>query len=243
MANNRFVDQFLIIRNSRFFNTLVISVIIASALYDGVASYDIPPRYVYLLEFFDYGITLFFTIEIIIRIVAERSLIKFFKDGWNVFDFLIVAVSLIPVGGAESVFVARLLRIVRILRIITVIPAFRHIIEALIKTVPRVGFIALLMFLFIYVWGAICALLFEDADPEHWENIGVAMLTLVQVATYDDWAAVMGNVIEIYPLAWIYFVSFIIINAVVLLNMVIGVIVDVMTTEAKDNFLPDDNNP
>ena len=243
MANNRFVDQFLIIRNSRFFNTLVISVIIASALYAGVASYDIPPRYVYLLEFFDYGITLFFTIEIIIRIVAERSLIKFFKDGWNVFDFLIVAVSLIPVGGAESVFVARLLRKVRILRIITVIPAFRHIIEALIKTVPRVGFIALLMFMFIYVWGAIGALLFEDADPEHWANIGVAMLTLVQVATYDDWAAVMGNVIEVYPMAWLYFVSFVIINAVVLLNMVIGVIVDVMTTEAKDNFLPDDNNP
>ena len=242
MVDNRFVNQFLKIRNSRFFNTLVISVIIASALYAGVASYDIPPRYLYLLEFFDYGITLFFTIEIIIRIIAERSLIKFFKDGWNVFDFLIVAVSLIPVGGAESVFVARLLRIVRILRIITVIPAFRHIIEALIKTVPRVGFIALLMFMFIYVWGAMGALLFEEADPEHWENIGVAMLTLVQVATYDDWAAVMGNVIEVYPMAWLYFVSFIIINAVVLLNMVIGVIVDVMTTEAKDNFLPDDNN-
>jgi len=242
MVDNRFVNQFLRIRNSRFFNTLVISVIIASALYAGVASYDIPPRYIYLLEFFDYGITLFFTIEIIIRIIAERSLIKFFKDGWNVFDFLIVAVSLIPVGGAESVFVARLLRIVRILRIITVIPAFRHIIEALIKTVPRVGFIALLMFMFIYVWGAIGALLFEEADPEHWENIGVAMLTLVQVATYDDWAAVMGNVLEVYPMAWLYFVSFIIINAVVLLNMVIGVIVDVMTTEAKDNFLPDDNN-
>ncbi len=242
MVDNRFVNQFLRIRNSRFFNTLVISVIIASALYAGVASYDIPPRYIYLLEFFDYGITLFFTIEIIIRIIAERSLIKFFKDGWNVFDFLIVAVSLVPVGGAESVFVARLLRIVRILRIITVIPAFRHIIEALIKTVPRVGFIALLMFMFIYVWGAIGALLFEEADPEHWENIGVAMLTLVQVATYDDWAAVMGNVLEVYPMAWLYFVSFIIINAVVLLNMVIGVIVDVMTTEAKDNFLPDDNN-
>ena len=242
MVDNRFVNQFLLVRNSRFFNTLVISVIIASALYAGVASYDIPPRYIYILEFFDYGITLFFTIEIIIRIIAERSLIKFFKDGWNVFDFLIVAVSLIPVGGAESVFVARLLRIVRILRIITVIPAFRHIIEALIKTVPRVGFIALLMFMFIYVWGAIGALLFEEADPEHWENIGVAMLTLVQVATYDDWAAVMGNVIEVYPMAWLYFVSFIIINAVVLLNMVIGVIVDVMTTEAKDNFLPDDNN-
>ena len=155
------------------------------------------------------------------------------------FDFLIVTISLIPVGGAESVFVARLLRIVRILRIVTVIPAFRHIIEALIKTIPRVGFIALLMFIFIYIWAALGTLFFEDSDPEHWANIGVAMLTLVQVATYDDWAMIMSRILDDYPIAWLYFVTFIIVNAVVLLNMVIGVIVDVMTTEARDNFMPD----
>ena len=239
MNGNSFIDFFLKIRNSNFFNTLVISVIIASALYAGVSSYDIPSQYVYLLEFFDYAITIFFTIEILIRIIAERSLIKFFKDGWNVFDFIIVTISLIPVGGSESVFVARLLRIVRILRIITVIPAFRHIIEALIKTIPRVGFIALLMFIFIYIWAALGTLFFDDSDPEHWANIGVAMLTLVQVATYDDWAMIMSRILDDYPIAWLYFVTFIIVNAVVLLNMVIGVIVDVMTTEAKDNFMPD----
>ena len=136
-------------------------------------------------------------------------------------------------------FVARLLRIVRILRIITVIPAFRHIIEALIKTIPRVGFIALLMFIFIYIWAALGTLFYEDSDPEHWANIGVAMLTLVQVATYDDWAMIMSRILDDYPIAWLYFVTFIIVNAVVLLNMVIGVIVDVMTTEARDNFMPD----
>ena len=239
MNGNSFIDFFLKIRNSNFFNTLVISVIIASALYAGVSSYDIPSQYVYLLEFFDYAITIFFTIEILIRIIAERSLIKFFKDGWNVFDFIIVTISLIPVGGSESVFVARLLRIVRILRIITVIPAFRHIIEALIKTIPRVGFIALLMFIFIYIWAALGTLFFEDSDPEHWANIGVAMLTLVQVATYDDWGMIMSRILDDYPIAWLYFVTFIIVNAVVLLNMVIGVIVDVMTTEARDNFMPD----
>ena len=239
MNGNSFIDFFLKIRNSNFFNTLVISVILASALYAGVSSYDIPSQYVYLLEFFDYAITIFFTIEILIRIIAERSLIKFFKDGWNVFDFIIVTISLIPVGGSESVFVARLLRIVRILRIITVIPAFRHIIEALIKTIPRVGFIALLMFIFIYIWAALGTLFFDDSDPEHWANIGVAMLTLVQVATYDDWAMIMSRILDDYPIAWLYFVTFIIVNAVVLLNMVIGVIVDVMTTEAKDNFMPD----
>ena len=238
---NGFVDFFLKIRNSKFFNTLVISVILASALYAGVSSYDIPSDYIYLLEFFDYGITIFFTIEILIRIVAEKSLVKFFKDGWNVFDFIIVTISLVPVGGTESIFVARLLRIIRILRIVTVVPAFRHIIEALIKTIPRVGFIALLMFIFIYIWGAIGTLIFGELEADRWGNIGVAMLTLMQVATYDDWGAIMGDVIGVYPMSWIYFVSFIIINAVVLLNMVIGVIVDVMTIEAKQTLLASDN--
>ena len=235
------VEAFLKIRNSKFFNTLVISVIIASALYAGVSSYNeiIPADYFFLLQVFDYSITVFFTIEILIRIFAERSLINFFKDGWNVFDFLIVSISLIPIGGAESIFVVRLLRIVRILRIITVVPAFRHIIDSLIKTIPRVGFIALLMFIFIYIWGAIGTLFFDEINPERWGNIGVAMLTLVQVATYDDWAAVMRELIVVYPVAWIYFVSFIIINAVVLLNMVIGVIVDVMIKGSRDGFVPE----
>jgi len=242
MAGNKLVEAFLKIRNSKFFNTLVISVIIASALYAGVSSYNeiIPADYFFLLQVFDYSITVFFTIEILIRIFAERSLINFFKDGWNVFDFLIVSISLIPIGGAESIFVARLLRIVRILRIITVVPTFRHIIDSLIKTIPRVGFIALLMFIFIYIWGAIGTLFFDEINPERWGNIGVAMLTLVQVATYDDWAAIMRELIVVYPVAWIYFVSFIIINAVVLLNMVIGVIVDVMTKESREAFVPDD---
>jgi len=239
---NSFIDFFLKIRNSNFFNSLVISVIIASALYAGVSSYNeiIPADYIFLLQIFDYSITIFFTVEILIRIFAERSLINFFKDGWNVFDFLIVSISLIPIGGAESIFVARLLRIIRILRIITVVPAFRHIIDSLIKTIPRVGFIALLMFIFIYIWGAIGTLFFEEIDPGRWGNIGVAMLTLVQVATYDDWAAVMRELLVVYPIAWIYFVSFIIVNAVILLNMVIGVIVDVMTKESQDGFMPDE---
>ena len=103
------------------------------------------------------------------------------------------------------------------------------IIDSLIKTIPRVGFIALLMFIFIYIWGAIGTMVFSQTDPDNWGNIGLALLTLAQVATYDDWAAVMGDVIEVHPWAWIYFISFIIVNAVVLLNMVIGVIVDVMT--------------
>ncbi len=226
---NSFVEFFLTIRNSKVFSGIVIAVIVASAVYAGVSSYDISPKYNVYLDLFDYAITLFFVIEILIRMISERSFIKFFKDGWNIFDFLIVTISLIPINNVESVFVARLLRIIRVLRIITVVPAFRHIIDSLVKSIPRVGFIALLMFIFMYVWGAIGTMFFGKVDPENWGNIGLALITLVQVATYDDWAAIMGNVIEVYPYAWIFFVSFIIINAVILLNMVIGVIVDVMT--------------
>ncbi len=225
---NNFVNFFLAIRNSKVFSGIVISVIVASAIFAGVSSYDISPQYNVYLDLFDYAITLFFVIEIVIRMISERSLIKFFKDGWNVFDFLIVTISLVPINNVESIFVARLLRIIRVLRIITVVPAFRHIIDSLVKSIPRVGFIALLMFIFMYVWGAIGTMFFGEVDPENWGNIGLALITLVQVATYDDWANIMAQVIDVYPYAWIFFVSFIIVNAVILLNMVIGVIVDVM---------------
>ena len=238
---DNFIKFFLTVRNSKAFGSIVIAVIIASAIYAGVSSYNIPPEYTLYLDLFDYAITLFFSIEIVIRMISERSLTKFFSDGWNIFDFLIVTISLIPVSNVESVFVVRLLRIIRVLRIITVVPAFRHIIDSLLKTIPRVGFIALLMFIFMYVWGAIGTMFFGPIDPENWGNIGLALITLVQIATYDDWGAIMHNVLGVYPYAWIFFVSFIIINAVVLLNMVIGVIVDVMTGGTGIDELIDSN--
>jgi voltage-gated sodium channel len=192
------INQFLKVRNSNFFNSLVIFVIIASAIYAGVSSYNIPSEYIYILEIADYSITVFFVIELGIRMFSEKKLTDFFKDGWNIFDFVIVILSLIPVGGQSSVFVARLLRIIRVLRIITVIPAFRFIIDSLIKTIPRVGFIALLMFIFVYIWGVIGTMFFGDTDPDRWENIGVSLLTLTQVATYDDWGAIMRDLIEVH---------------------------------------------
>ena len=228
-----FVDFFLKIRNSKAFNTIVISVILASAFYAGVTTYDLPDTYEAALSFFDYSITVFFVIEILIRLMSEKRLVDFFKSGWNVFDFIIVTVSLIPVGGAETVFVARLLRIVRILRVITIVPEFRRIIDGLIKTIPRAGFIILLMSIFFYIWAAIGSLMFDEIDPSRWGNIGSAMLVLLQMITYDDWAAVMRDVLEVYPWAWIYFVSFLILNAFILFNMVIGIIVDVMAREAQ----------
>ena len=116
---------------------------------------------------------------------------------------------------------------------ITIVPEFRRIIDGLIKTIPRAGYIILLMSIFFYIWAAIGSLLFDDIDPSRWGNIGSAMLVLLQMITYDDWAAVMRDVLEVYPFAWIYFVSFLILNAFILFNMIIGIIVDVMAREAQ----------
>ena len=104
---HKFIEFFLSIRDSRFFTGLVLTVIVASAIYAGASSYDIPNNYVVILDYFDYAITVFFLVEILIRIFAEANHpIRFFKNGWNVFDFIIVVVSLVPVDGAESAFVA-----------------------------------------------------------------------------------------------------------------------------------------
>jgi voltage-gated sodium channel len=93
---NSLVEFFLKIRNSKIFSGIVIAVIVASAIYAGVSSYDISPEYSVYLDLFDYAITIFFLIEIIIRMISERSLVKFFSDGWNIFDFLIVTISWFP---------------------------------------------------------------------------------------------------------------------------------------------------
>ena len=151
-ALNNFLDTFITIRNSRVFNVIVVTVILASAVYAGMSTYDLPSEYESVLDILDYSITVFFLIEILIRLLAERPFYHFFKSGWNIFDFIIISVSLIPMGGTETVFVARLLRLIRILRIITIIPDFKRIIDNLLETLPKVGYIILLMFIF-FIFG------------------------------------------------------------------------------------------
>lgn len=226
-----FVDFFLKIRDSRIFTTIVVAVILASALYAGATTYDVPSQYIGILNLFDYGITIFFLVEIIIRLLAERPFYNFFRNGWNIFDFLIVSISLIPIGGAETVFIARLLRIIRMLRIITIIPDFRKVIDSLISMIPKVASVVVLMIIFFYIWATIGSLLFSEIDSDRWGNVGSAMLVLLQMITYDDWGAIMRDVMEVYPIAWIYFVSFLILNAFILFNMIIGIVVDVMAKE------------
>ncbi|WP_240753952.1 ion transporter [Natronospirillum operosum] len=220
------------LRANKWFEAFVIFVIVMSALLIGARTYDETSRYEQMLRWLDHGITLFFLAEILIRMAAERRLRDFFRNGWNVFDFVIVVASLIPIDDSEMVLLARLLRVFRVLRLVSLIPELRVLMGALLKAIPRMGYVVLLMFIIFYIYGAVGSFLFHEVDAGLWGNISIAMLTLFQVATFESWAtAVLYPTMEHYPWAWIYFLSFIFLNAFVFLNMMIGIVLEVMQKE------------
>ena len=232
-----FFQIFKKIRNHKIFEAFVISVILISAITIGFRTFDesVDPEYFLWLGYSDYLITVIFLIEIIIRIIAERNILKFFKQGWNIFDFSVVAISLIPIEASETVFLARLVRVFRLMRLISFVPQFRILIEALIKAIPRVGYVLMLMFVVFYIYAALGSLMFDELDPLHWGNIALAMLTLFQVATLEGWPDLLYSAFEVYPWSWLFFVSFIIINSFIFLNMIIGVIIDIVIRSNSDN--------
>jgi voltage-gated sodium channel len=148
-------QRFIEIRENKLFETFVILVIVLSALVIGAKTYRIPENVLTVFKILDISITLIFLTEIIIRMIAESSLKGFFTKGWNVFDFIIVVASLIPVEDSEVALLGRLLRIFRVLRLISIIPELRVLLSAFITAIPRMGYVSLLMFIIFYIYAAI----------------------------------------------------------------------------------------
>jgi voltage-gated sodium channel len=237
-----------LIDNSKAFQGFVIFVILVSALSIGAHTYHLPNWMEKGLLLLDIGITVFFAIEIIIRFLASDGPKRFFSSGWNIFDTIIVIGSLIPAGGS-AILLARLLRIFRVLRLVSMIPELRMLVNALFKAIPRMGYIALLMFVIFYIYGAIGSMLFADINDFLWGDVSVAMLTLFRVSTFESWTSVMYETMAVYPLSWIYYLSFIFLTAFVFLNMMVGAVLDVMTQETaamraeEEAELSDDEKP
>jgi voltage-gated sodium channel len=219
------------LHTNKLFELSVIFIIVFSALVTGVKTYEINSTLNQLVLGLDTFITLFFLFEVSIRLIAEPRTLDFFKKGWNVFDFVIVVASMLPIDGSDTVLLARLLRIFRVLRLISVIPELRVLINSLLKALPRMGYIALLMFIIFYIYAAIGSFMFEAINPVLWGNISIAMLTLFRVSTFEDWTDVMYETMDVYPLSWIFYLTFIFLTAFVFLNMMIGVVLDAMQRE------------
>lgn len=229
------------IRDNKLFETFVVGVIVLSSVAIGIKTYELSATAQQLLVVLDYGVTLFFLVEILIRLAAEPRLADFFKKGWNVFDFTIVVISLIPLNDAEYALLARILRLFRVMRLISFIPELRLLVNALLKAMPRMGYVALLMFIIFYVYAVVGNILFEKINPVLWGDLGISLLTLFRVATFEDWTDVMYETMTLYPWSWLYYVSFIFFSAFVFLNMMIGIVVDVLDEEHK-KILHDEGN-
>ena len=224
---------FFNLKESRLFQYLVISIIIFNAFTIGVNTYDLSEFSKKIINLLDYSITIFFVTELLIRFIGEPKKINFFKSGWNIFDTIIVLISLIPIPNNSSFLLLRLLRVFRVLRIISIIPELKLIIEALLGSIKRVFYVGLLLFIILYIYATIGSILFSNDIPQRWSDVGVSMITLFQVLTLSSWEQVMLPLQEIYWWAWIYFFSFIIICGITMLNLLIAILVDVVINQKK----------
>tara|TARA_B110000503_G_scaffold143253_1_gene243536 strand:+ start:1597 stop:2388 length:792 start_codon:yes stop_codon:yes gene_type:complete len=231
MLSSRLQSHFHGIRSNKLFELFVVSVILLSALVIGAKTYSMPPGLISFIGFLDIGITIFFLIEISIRFAGDPNKRRFFFNGWNVFDTIIVVVSLIPIEDSELALVGRLIRIFRVLRMISVVPELRILLNSLLKALPQLGYVLMLMFIIFYIYAAVGTTFFASINSVLWGDISISMLTLFRVMTFEDWTDVMYEVMAVYGYAWVYFLSFIFLTTFAFLNMVIGIVVNVMENE------------
>lgn len=222
------------VERSAWFQGFIITIIIIAALTVGAKTYSLPYGINVAINYLDSFITVFFLVEIGLRFFACDDKRRFFSDPWNIFDTIIVVGSLMPVSETEMILVARLLRVFRVLRLVSIIPDLRYLINALLKAIPKMGYIALLMFIIFYIFAAVGSIFFHQVNETLWGDIAISMLTLFRVATFEDWTDVMYETMTVYPFSWIFYIVFIFLTAFVFLNMMVGVVLDVMTRETAE---------
>ena len=222
-------EKIIDIRGSKWFSNLTTGIILFYAAALGFKTIDnVAEPFGLLFYSIDMFITVYFLIEIIIKMYAEKNLKDFFKSGWNIFDFVIVFITLIPLENSSFAAIARLMRIFRVLRLLNARPELKKIIDMLIGAIPAIIDIVILMFIIFYIYAIVGNFFFEELKSGLWKDFLTAMLTLFRVLTFEDWTDVMYEAMELHSWAWAYFVSFVIIAAFVFFNLFVAVIIDEM---------------
>jgi voltage-gated sodium channel len=181
-----------------------------------------------LLKLFDRVVIIIFVVEILARLIVQRS--KFFKDGWNLFDACVVGIALAPATSAFSVL--RALRVLRVLRLITTVPALQRVVGGLIKALPGMSSIILLIGLIFYVSAVMAVNLYGKEYPHLFGSLGVSLYTLFTIMTLEGWVeGVVNPIMQTHPNAWLFFIPFIVFTTFTVLNLFIGIIVNAMQEE------------
>ena len=214
-----------IIEGHRFQNFIMTLIILNGITMGLETSNNFSGIYNSLFEWFNRIVITIFTIEILLRIYIHKK--DFFKDSWSLFDFIIVAISLVPSSAGFEIF--RILRVLRLLRLITVIPQMRKIMSALLSVIPGIASIAGLLTLFFYIFAIMSTQLYGEKFPEWFGTLGESFYTLFQIMTLESWSmGIVRPIMEVYPLAWMFFVPFIFIATFVIVNLIIAIVVDAM---------------
>ena len=166
---------------------------------------------------------------------------RYFRDGWNVFDFLaisflIISIAAAPEGIAPYGILIISVRLLRLLRGLSTVQELRTVLSTLFRSIPSLGHIVVLMSVIIYVYALVGYWSFGEHDPARWGNLGVAASSLFQILTLDGWAAIMETATKAAPLAWIYFVSFVTISAFVVANIFIAIIIHNLDDERQERL-------
>ena len=209
------------------FQRFIVGVIVLNGAVVGLETYPaVEARWGGLLELLNRLCLAIFTVEIAIRLAAYGTRPwRFFRDGWNVFDFGVVGAAYLP-GLAEQGTLLRLVRLLRVLRLLSAVPSLQVMVSALVRSIPRIGQMALLAGLLFYIYAVAGTSLFGEHDPQHWGSLHVSLLSLFRTLTLEDWTDLMYTAMERYPWAWAYFVSFVLLATFIIFNMLIGIILN-----------------
>jgi voltage-gated sodium channel len=220
--------------DSPAFTTIVVATIVVNAVVLGLQTYEgVVDRWGELLDVVN-GVCLgIFIVELVLRLASywPRPL-AFFRNGWNLFDFVVILAVFVP-GIRQNSTLLRLLRLLRVVRIVRVLPDLRVLLLGVWKSVPPLASIGAVTAMILFVYGMVGWIWFGDELPEQWGNIGRAMLTLFVMLTLENFPVYMDAAMEIEPWAWVYFVSFILVAAFIVLNVLIGVVLNSME-EARE---------
>ena len=248
--------------DSSWFNNFIIWTILAAGILVGIQTYgERVADWHNLLHGLDMLILWIFTIEAILKIVAEGSQpLNYFKDPWNIFDFVIVVICwaayFLPNIDAGYVAVFRLARVLRVLRLVSALPKLKVLVDAMLKSIPSMGYVGVLLFLLFYIYGAMGVFLFGVNDPIRFGDLGTSILTLFQITTMEGWSDIMylnmwgcdhavygvdncDNPVENPIGAMTYFVSFVMFGTMIVLNLFIGVIMNSMEEVNNEQQLED----
>ncbi len=183
-----------------------------------------------------------FILEAILKMIAVAPQVdRYFRDGWNIFDFSVIMFSLIPATG-DFAMIARLARLLRVVRLVSTIPELRLIVSTLVRSIPSMIHVMTLMGVIFYIYAITGYQLFHEHDPTHWRSLGISLLTLFRVVTLEDWTDVMYTAMDFHPLSWVYFVSFVILGTFVVINLFIAVVINNLD-EAKAERLTELQGP